>query len=292
MNIKMKDFINIPSVEYREGKVIPHFVFPEFEKTGIVSHLFTTRQGGVSEGFFSTMNLSSNRGDDKEKVLENYRRVAAELGCDSRDFCFSDQTHTTNLRVITEEDRGKGMVKPQDYKDIDGIMTDVPGIALGTFYADCVPLYFLDPVNKAIAISHSGWKGTVGKIGALTVQKMKETYGSKPEDILCGIAPSICVDCYEVSSDVAEAFIEAFEIVDIPKWQGCGDMDAILYKKSEEKYQLNLWKACVETLLSAGASEKNISVTNVCTCCNPDLLFSHRASQGKRGNLGAFMMLR
>ncbi len=291
MVINIKGFTTLPTIEYKNGQKIPYFSFPEFEKTGLVKHLFTTRLGGVSEGCFSTLNLSSNRGDDKEKVMENYRRIAKELGCELQDFCFSDQTHTTNLRVITEEDRGKGIVKPQDYTDVDGILTNVPGLALGTFYADCVPLYFLDPVHKAIGLSHSGWKGTVGKIGALTVRKMQEVYGSNPEDILCGIAPSICVDCYEVSKDVADEFVKVFDIKYMPKWMGSGDMNHILYQKSEEKYQLNLWKACKDTLLEAGIKNEHISVTGICTCCNPDLLFSHRASQGKRGNLGAFMML-
>ena len=118
----------------------------------------------------------------------------------------SDQTHTTNVRVITEEDRGKGILRPQDYSDVDGMITNVPGIVLVTSYADCVPLYFVDPVRKAIGLSHSGWKGTVGHIGQKTVEKMHEVYGSEPKDIVAAIGPSICQSCYEVSDDVAEAF--------------------------------------------------------------------------------------
>ena len=278
--------------EFTNGKVIPHFFFPAFSETGLVNHLFTTRMGGGSTGMFSTLNLSSNRGDDKEKVLENYRRVAAELGCKMDDFCFSDQTHTTNLRIITEEDRGKGITKPQDYKDVDGIITNVPGIALGTFYADCVPLYFLDPVKKVIALSHSGWKGTVNRIGEATVKKMQESFSCDPKDILCGIGPSICVSCYEISKDVADEFIRAFSIKNVPVWDTQGqDFENILWKKGE-KYQLNLWSCNARILLDSGILPEHISVTNVCTCCNPNIFFSHRFTNGKRGNCGAFMMLK
>lgn len=276
-----------------EKEGVPYFSFPALEETGLVTHLFTTRLGGVSEGIFSSMNLSSNRGDEKEKVLENYARVAKILGCEKEDFTFSDQTHTTNIRVMTEEDRGKGMVKAQDYQDIDGIITNVPGIALGTFYADCVPLYFLDPVKKVIGLSHSGWKGTVGKIGAKTIEMMRETYGSRPEDILVAVGPSICVDCYEVSLDVAEQFKSAFAIKQEETYLGQTDScKHILYRKNEEKYQLDLWAAVVHVFLEAGILPEHISVSNVCTCCNPELLFSHRATHGNRGNLGAFMMLK
>jgi YfiH family protein len=281
------------TIEYTEGEHIPYLHFPMLDNTGIVSHLFTTRLGGVSEGIFATMNLSSNRGDDKTKVLENYRRVAMQLGCEEKDFCFSDQTHTTNIRVITEDDRGKGMVRPQDYKDIDGIITNVPGIALGTFYADCVPLYFVDPVHRAIGLSHSGWRGTVGRMGEVTVREMSRTYGSDAKDLLCAIGPSICVSCYEVSTDVADEFIRAFDIKNTPAWDGQGnDFDTILWKKENDKWQLNLWAANVRVLRDAGVRPENISVSNVCSACNPDLLFSHRVTKGKRGNCGAFMMLK
>ena len=110
------------------------------------------------------MNLSYTRGDKKENVDENYRRIAGIMDCSMNDFLLTHQTHTTNVRVVTEEDRGKGIIKERDYEDVDGLVTNVPGIVLSTFYADCVPLYFVDPVKKAIGLSHSGWRGTVKRI--------------------------------------------------------------------------------------------------------------------------------
>lgn len=180
--------------------------FPEIEKTGVVRHLMSTRLGGVSEGDLWSMNVSYSRGDRKENVDENYRRIAEALGCGMEDFVFSDQTHTTNIRHVTGADRGKGILRPRDYADVDGMITDEPGIVLSTFYADCVPLLFVDPVKKAVGLSHSGWKGTAGCMGRKTVEAMQEAFGSRPEDILAGIGPSICRDCYEVSKDVAEVF--------------------------------------------------------------------------------------
>ena len=186
-------------------------------------------------------------------------------------FVFSQQTHTTNVRKVTLDDKGKGLTRQLDYQDVDGLITNVPGLCLSTFYADCVPLYFVDPVQKAIGLSHSGWRGTVGKIGAVTVQKMREEYGSKPEDIIAAIGPSICQDCYEVSEDVIVEFQNNF---DEKYWK------ALYYKKENGKYQLNLWKANEIVLAEAGVLKKHIAVTNLCTCCNDEMLFSHRASQG------------
>lgn len=130
-----------------------YLTFPTLEDTGIVEHLFTTRLGGVSEGVLGTMNLSFQRGDDESNVLENYRRVAKALHCWPDDIVCSHQTHTTNIRKVTAADRGKGVIRPRDYSDIDGLITDEQGIALATFFADCVPLYFVDKTHKAIGLA-------------------------------------------------------------------------------------------------------------------------------------------
>ena len=269
--------------ELREQAGVPFFVFPSIEKTGAVVHGFSTRLGGVSEGIFSSMNVSFTRGDREEAVRENYRRLGAAMGFSCENLVCSDQTHTVNLRVVTEEDRGKGFVRPKDYTDIDGLVTDVPGLVLAAFYADCVPLYLVDPVRRCIGLSHAGWRGTVGKIGKKTVELMREQYGSRPEDLVAAIGPSICQSCYEVSKDVIEKFQEAFDERFWPE---------LFYEKDGGKYQLNLWRANELGFLEAGVRAERIAAAGVCTCCNPELLFSHRASRGRRGNLGAFLMLK
>lgn len=260
-----------------------YLTFPLLEETGIVRHLFSTRLGGASKGIFSSMNLSYTRGDEKEAVDENFKRIAAALGCEASDIVCSDQTHTTNVRVVGKEDKGKGVVIKRDYTDVDGLVTDTPGIVLATFYADCVPLFFIDTKRRAIGLSHSGWRGTVGRMGERTIEAMNRAFGTKPEDIRAAIGPSICQGCYEVSEDVAQAFRQEF----------CGEKggDKMLIDKGGGKYQLDLWKANQIVLTEAGVSLDKIQVTDICTCCNPDYLFSHRASQGKRGNLGAFLGL-
>lgn len=270
------------TTELKEKNHVPYIQFKNLSATGIVKHGFSTRKGGVSTGIFSSMNLNFKRGDDPDAVLENYRRMAAALNMRVEDMVLSDQTHTTNVRVITEEDRGKGILRPQDYSDVDGMITNVPEIVLVTSYADCVPLYFVDPVRKAIGLSHSGWKGTVGHIGQKTVWKMHEVYGSEPKDIVAAIGPSICQSCYEVSDDVAEAFRANFT---------ADEATDILLDKGNGKYQLDLWKANWYVLTDAGILPEHLSVTDLCTACHPDLLWSHRKTNGQRGGLSAFLSL-
>lgn len=272
-----------PVLQINEKEEVVWLTYPSLEQIEGVVHGFSTRLGGVSKEHLYSMNLSFSRGDEEENVRENYRRIGSAMGFAPENLVFSDQTHTTNVRKVTEEDRGKGIVRPRDYKDVDGLITNVPGLVLATFYADCVPLYFVDPVKKAIGLTHSGWRGTVGKIGKVTVEAMVKEYGCDPKNIIAAVGPSICQECYEVSEDVIDQFRESF---DECYW------DQLFYGKKDGKYQLNLWKANQLIMLEAGIAEEHISVTDVCTCCNPQVLYSHRASKGMRGNLAAFLGLR
>ena len=263
-------------VERQRGGV-PYLSYPLLENTGIVNHGFSTRLGGVSTGCFSSMNISLTRGDDPEAVKKNRELIAQAIGVEVADFTYTQQTHTTNVKRVYARERG------QSFPETDGMITDVPGICLVTSYADCVPLYFVDPEKKVIGLSHSGWRGTVGKIGKVTVEKMEEEFGCDPADILGAVGPSICQECYEVSEDVIEEFEKVFD----KKYR-----NRLFYRKENGKYQLNLWMANKIIFLEAGIPEENISMPNLCTCCNPEFLFSHRASHGKRGNLGAFLGIR
>lgn len=268
----------------QEKNEVVYITFPKLlaYKDELV-HGFSTRIGGVSKDHLASMNLSFTRGDIRENVLENHRRFAGALGYDETKLVFSDQVHLTHFHKVTKEDCGKGISRESDIKKIDGLVTNEPGIPIITFYADCVPLFFYDPVKKVIAMVHSGWRGTVERIGAKMTAYMEKEYGSRGKDILCAVAPSICQQCYEVSEDVALRFLDVF---------GTSYGKELLYKKENGKYQLNLHKACEITLLEAGILKEHIDVTDLCTCCNPDLFFSHRASHGKRGNLAGVMMLK
>ncbi len=280
LEFKRKGLVEKLEVHNQNGVV--YLTFPILSKYNFITHGFSTRMGGVSEGIYASMNLGFSRGDDEASVHENFSIIAKALQVSCEDMVFSDQTHTANVRVITEKDRGNGLSRPKNFFDVDGMVTNVPGLILTTFYADCVPLFFVDPINKAIGLSHSGWHGTVDRIGDATIKKMKEEYGTKAEDVIVAIGPSICVECYEISQDVAMEFKNRFSYEDI---------DKILFPKENEKYQLDLWKANELILLEAGVKSENIEVTDICTCCNPEILFSHRASHGKRGNLAAFLTL-
>ena len=284
MNIKphYRKGSSIP--ELREGAGVPYFAFPALEESGTVVHGFSSRLGGVSEGYFSTMNFSASRGDEPEAVLENFGRMAAALGVERDRMVVSWQTHTSNIRLVTEEDAGKGVIRPRDYRDVDGLITNVPGITLVTLYADCVPIYLADPVKRAIGLCHSGWRGTVQGIGEKTVKEMEAAFGSNPKDLIACIGPSICADCFEVGEEVAAAFKGAF----LPEYH----RELCPVNGHTGKYHVDLWLANRLVLERAGLKEERIFVTGLCTKCNPDIFFSHRAMGEKRGNLAAFLCLK
>ncbi len=265
----------------RNGELV-YISFPSFDKTGKVAAAFTTRHGGVSEGIYSTVNMSFSNGDKRENVLENYRRVCEAIGVDFKKCVLSHQTHTVNIRTVTEKDIGKGITAERDYDNVDGLITDVPGIVLVTQYADCVPLLFFDPQKNVIAASHAGWRGTVGKIGALTVERMAGEYGCDPKNILVGIAPSIKQCCFEVDEPVYNEFLKI----------DCVDIGDVCEYKPNGKYNIDLQKTNKLILMSAGVPESNITVSDLCTECEHAHFHSHRATGGRRGNNAALIALK
>lgn len=255
--------------------------FDSLSKAGVV-HGFSTREGGVSSGIYKSMNLSFMRGDEYENVRDNHRLFAEAVGYNYEDTVFSDQVHDTRIAYVTEKDKGLGMHGEKGLEGMDGLVTDIPDIPLMTFYADCVPLLFYDPVKRVIASSHSGWRGTVAGMGRITTEYLCNNMGCKRENIIAVIGPSICMDCYEVSEDVASCFLDAF---------AAKNHDEILRDKHNGKYQLNLWEANRIILENAGLKKENISMPDICTCHNPDIMISHRQTGGKRGNMAAVIML-
>mgnify|MGYP003528276005 FL=1 len=272
---------SLEEYEIDSNQKLPLLTFDCLSQIPEIKHCFTTRCGGVSTDFLSSLNLGFSRGDESQNVIENYRRVANAMGVDLEDMIISHQTHTTNVRMVGREDGGEGLTKPRTFFDVDGMITNEKGLLLSTSYADCVPLYFVDVIHHAIGLSHSGWRGTVHRMGAVTIDAMKRAFGSRPENIVCAIGPSICRDCYEVSEDVYAEFATEFATV-----------DNFFLNKGDGKYQLDLWKANEEILLEAGILPQNLAITNVCTSCNSNLLYSHRASGGRRGKLGGFLMVK
>ena len=263
-----------------EQEGVVYYTFPAFDALPFVRHGFSTRLGGVSEGIFASMNLSFTRGDDPAAVRENFRRFCAAAGMDDRQVVISAQEHHVQIRNVTADDRGRGVDRERGYTDIDGLLTDEPGVVLCTQYADCVPLLFVDPVKRVVGTSHSGWKGTVARIGAVTVERMAADYGCRREDILAGVAPSIGPCCFEVDEPVYLAFQQA-GLLDT----GCFE------EKAGGKYHLNLWEINRRILLEVGLSAEHVTVTDLCTRCRSDLFWSHRAAGTRRGSLAAFIAL-
>ena len=271
----------------REGKV-PVLTFPLLEKENWLSCGFTTRLGGVSEGGLSELNLSYTREKNRANVDTNFRLLAESAGFKPEDMVLSFQTHTTNIRVVTASDRGKGFSRERDYSDIDGLVTNIPGLVLITFYGDCVPLMVADPEHHAVGCAHSGWKGTLNNIGKELVRMMEKEYGSEPQKLLAAIGPSICADCFEVDQDVAEAFRRKIPADQFSKiCRPSADPE----KKAQGKHHINLQEACRQNFLAQGLLPEHISIPDLCTCCNPDLLFSHRGSMGEHGLMAGFMRI-
>lgn len=277
---------------YIEGTKVPSIRYHIFEKMTFIKDGFSTRKGGVSKGQFESMNFSVKMGDDERNVKENFHIFTQEHGFFNP--VMADQTHTTNVKRVYREDSGKNVFCPKDYHDIDGLITDEANVTLVTTFADCVPLYFVDETHHAIGLAHSGWKGTYHKIGKEIIQAMQREFHSEPKDLIVAIGPSICVNCYEISKELAEDFAVEFQsnIVSVKKTEKISewDMRHIVYQK-EDRYYLNLWAANYKIFIESGIKEEKIALPDLCTCCNEKDLFSHRASKGKRGNLCAFLMM-
>lgn len=256
--------------------------FPKLDATNMVANAFSTRFGGVSEGIYESMNFSFSNGDKEENVRKNYEIICSALKVEPQNLTLSHQTHTDNIRIINDDDIGKGFSKPRDYDDIDALITNIPKVCLVTQFADCVPLLFLDKEKKVIAAAHAGWKGTVAQIGLKTVNKMCEHFGCEPKNIIAAIGPSIMQCCYEVDDPV----IDGFKKIDYI------NLDDIATKKTNGRYMLNLTKANQLILEHAGIKTENIDINDLCTCCNADTFHSHRKTNGLRGNNAAFIALK
>ncbi len=255
-----------------------YYTVEEFDRTGLVNHCFTTKDGGVSEGIYKSMNLRFHSDDTHENVMENFRIIANEMGTDIDSLVLSNQVHEAVIQNVTGKDRGNGILSENKWESADGLITNVCGVALTVFFADCVPVLFLDKKERVICAVHSGWRGTVGKITSRAIDKMVNEYNSKPENILTAIGPSIGVCHYEVSDDVAFSFAEAFS-------------DEVL-EKHGDKYHVNMQLANEMQMIQMGIPKENITQSGICTYCEHETLFSHRYTSGKRGNMAAVIKLK
>ncbi|EOD01274.1 peptidoglycan editing factor PgeF [Caldisalinibacter kiritimatiensis] len=265
----------------KEVNGIKYYSIPRFEKTGLVKHMFTTRFGGVSPGPYESLNLGINTGDDNENITENFNRIIKLMDSTIDDIVVSNQLHTTNIEIIEGNEEYNGIDNRKLMKQgIDGLITNKRDITLFTFYADCVPLFYLDIKKKVIGLAHAGWRGTVNKIASKMVDLMTKKYNCAPKDILVGIGPSIGPCCYVVGDDVYKKFNKNFT-----------NLNNLMKPSGEGKWYLNLWEANKQALQEIGILDRNIIVSEICTSCHTELLFSFRKELGETGRMAAIIKL-
>lgn len=253
---------------------VDFYAVPFLERTGLVKAAFTTRRGGVSGGETATMNFSSRRADTWHNIRENYRRICAAAGFPPESLAISRQVHGVYVHEPLPNEVGRGIFDDYVSIEADGLMTDQPGVTLVKHSADCVSIYLLDTTKPAIALLHGGWRGTMERIAQEGLKRMAQAYGTKPQDCVAAIGPSIGPCCFEVGEDVALAFENQF-----PGWG--------LVKDGH----VDLWRCNKLQLLEAGIPQENIAVSQLCTACDTQTFYSHRAEKGRTGAMAALLML-
>lgn len=266
MNIKVKNGVGL-------------LTFPSFDEIKGIKHAFSTRIGGKSKEIYASMNLGLRRGDDDNLVLENFGLFCDALGVNKDYLVTGNQDHHTNILRVGKKQGGMGIFRDRDYESIDGLCTNEKGVTLVIYAADCVPVYFYDPENKAIGLAHAGWRGTVADMSGTMVRRMQEEFGTNPEKLITAIGPSIGPKSFEVDAPCANEFLAV------------DGMDKFVTEKKNEKFTVDLWKVNAEYLRRAGVLEKNIHIGGVDSYVNSDLVFSHRKTRGQRGSNAAFLQI-
>ena len=264
--------INSKTMTLNENKGVPFLTYNRLSQIDFIRHAFSTKHGGVSTGEWTSMNFAFSRGDKPENVIENYKIFSDAVGFDYNSLVTSSQDHNTYVRAVTKNECGIGIWREKDMMSVDALITNEPNVTLVTHYADCTPLFFVDTVGKAIGLAHAGWRGTVGRIGEEVIKKMTTLYGTNPKDVVVAIGPAISKCCYEVDKDCAENF---YNLKDL-------DNSKFIFPKNDGKYMIDLLETNRQIVMKAGVKKDNIVLSDLCTKCNSDLLWCHRATNGRR----------
>ncbi len=240
-----------------------------------VPHCFTTRLGGVSTGYLSSLNIGMHRGDTEDNVAKNHALLANALGYDVKNMVMSHQVHSDVIRVVTEKDC-LGL-DHHLYPESDGIVTNTPGLALVVFTADCTPILLHDPVTGAVGAVHAGWRGTAMDIAGKAVQAMVSAFGCDPQNIRAAIGPNIGACCFQTDGDVPQAMIQTF-----------GEAAEKYIRGENGKYYVNLKEMNRHALSRVGV--ERIEVSDACTACEHNRFWSHRVTRGQRGSQGAIIV--
>lgn len=261
-------------MKYIENNKVVYFSFDHLKD---VKALFSSRIGGVSRGYFSSMNLSYSSGDLLEDLRENYILFSEAVDISLNQMFFSDQVHDAKILQVTKELLKQVQNNEITLKGYDGLVTDERNLALVTAHADCIPVYFYDPVKRVIGLAHGGWQGTYKEITSKMIKIFTSVYKSNVEDIYLSIGPGVCQNCYQVSLELIEKFRKKF-----PKEE--------FYKGQDQRY-LDLKGIHAYQGKSLGISEEKIAISHLCTACQEDYFYSHRRSSHKRGGHIAVMMM-
>ena len=263
---------------------IKYFNCRELDDTNLVMNAFTTRFGGVSESPFNNLNLAYNIGDKESNVAENRKIILDVLNINYRNTVSAQQVHKDRIALVRKEDKSKGaFMYSNGIAQTDALITDIPGIPLLMCYADCVPVFILDPVKKAIALIHSGRRGTELELVLKTLFKMKKIFETNPHSCLAAIFPSIGPCCYHMKE---ENKIDDYWLNE-DKYNG-----EAISKQNKSGRSLDLKKANHLQLIKAGLQEKNIFINEICTADHPELFFSYRRDKGNTGRMAAIFMLK
>jgi hypothetical protein len=247
---------------------------------------FTGRDGGVSSAPWESLNIALHVGDDAEDVIENRRKVAEAIGWPFEAWTCAEQVHGSSVYQVRAEERGRGRLSMTDaIAGCDAIMTNVEGVLLTSFYADCVPLYYYDPENRAVALAHAGWRGTVAGIAEETIRSMKEAYGTRPENVLAAIGPSIGGCCYEVDGVVIKEIERVIGELGLDE----GAAARCLMPEPAGKARIDLKEINRQIMIKAGILTSRIEITKWCTGCEVELFFSHRMEGGKTGRMASWI---
>ena len=268
----------------KEFGQIKYFKCKELDNTNLVENAFTTRLGGVSRSPFDSLNVSYNVGDKESYVTKNRKTILDVLDIDYRSVVSAQQVHKDKITLVKKEDKGKGAFQYSNgIAESDALITNIPDIPLLMCYADCVPIFILDPIKKAIALIHSGKKGTELELTLKTLYKMKKIFGTNPHSCLAAIFPSISLYCYSIKE---QNKIDDYWL-DKDKFNG-----ELISKQNKSGWNLDLRKANYWQLIKGGVKEKNIFVNEICTVGHPELFFSYRRDIGNTGRMAGIFMLK
>lgn len=249
---------------------------------------FTSRIGGVSKEAYDSLNCGLHVNDHPEDVVENRRRLAEATGAPFAMCTYAEQVHGKEIQVVTKANAGAGNTSREAALQAkDGFVTSEPGIYLHALFADCVPLYFFDPVHKAVGLAHAGWKGTVLQIAKATLETMSAAYGTKPRDVYAAIGPSIGGCCYEVDDTVIGRVDKV-----LTELGGAASKESVYEAKPDGKFMLHLQQLNRQIMIKAGILPIHIEISMLCTSCRTDAFFSHRKEGGKTGRMAAWIGIR